>query len=299
MKKVAVVILQYNNLEETQKCVASLQQLNWDNIEYRFIIVDNGSRGDCGARTQALYSGIPYMDVLLSRENLGFARGNNLGIQYAQEQFCPDLIAVSNNDIEILDREFFQTLCTIYDAEQFAVCGPDIFSVIKQYHQSPIRIRGYTEAQVVALLSEIDRKLKQLYIIKKLHIYELLRFIKRLLGKGGRADAPGYNTAQYDVVVQGAFFVLSQGYLEVYKEGLYPATFMYMEEDILAYLCNEKQLKICYSPQLKVLHYEGAATAKASKKRVDKYIFELENSKNSAQILLGIMRQNCKGENEK
>lgn len=299
MKKVAVVILQYNNLEETQKCIASLQQLNWATIDYRFIIVDNGSYNDCGARTEALYRDIPYIDVLCSLENLGFAKGNNLGIQYAQEHYQPDLIAVSNNDIEIQDKDFFQTLCTLYETDPFTVCGPDIFSVVKKYHQSPIRTQLYTAPQLEAYLADIDRKLNQLYLIKRLHIYEILRFIKRLLGRSDKADAPGFQRVQYDVVVQGAFFVLSQCYLEAYPEGLCPETFMYMEEDILAYLCSQKQLKIRYSPELKVLHYEGAATMKASKKRVDKFIFELENSRNSARILLNLMRQNRKGENEK
>ncbi len=297
MKKVDIVILQYNNLEETKKCVDSLQQLNWEHIDYHFIIVDNASINGCGKELFALYGDIPYITVLLSEKNLGFAKGNNLGILYAQEHHHPDLIAVSNNDIEIQDRDFFQKLVSLYKQEPFAVCGPDIYSVIKQYHQSPIRTQPYTLAQLKGHLANIDRKLRYLYLIRKLRIYELLRFVKKLLGKSQRADAPDYDRVQKNVVIQGAFFILSQRYLLAYPDGLFPETFMYMEEDILAYRCLKKALPIIYFPELQVLHYEGAATRKASKSRVDKYIFELENTIKSSVALIELMQESIhKGE---
>ncbi len=296
MKKIAVVILQYNNPEDTTKFIENLRSLNWNDIDYHFIIVDNASTNGCGLQTQALYANEQNITVLLSEENLGFAKGNNLGIEYAQKHFCPDFIAVSNNDIEIQDAQFFQKLCHLYASDPFAVFGPDIFSVINNYHQSPIRNTLYTAQQLESLLPSIDKKLRRLRFIKKLHIYGLLRFLKRLLGKSGRPDADDFHRVQYDVVVQGAFFVLSKDYMKEYPTGLHPETFMYMEEDILAYLCQKKNLTIRYSPELKVLHYEGAATRKASKKRIDKFIFELEHTKHSAQILLNLIRQN-KGAN--
>lgn len=292
MNKLAVVILQYNNPEDTSKFITNLQALNWTDIEHHFIIVDNASANGCGLQTQALYANEQNITVLLSNKNLGFAKGNNLGIQYAQEHFCPDFIAVSNNDIEIQNADFFQNLFALYNADPFAVCGPDVFSVINDYHQSPIRNTLYTVQDLESLLLSIDRKLKLLHFIKKLHVYDLLRFLKRLLRKSGRPDAADYHKVQYNVVIQGAFFVLSKDYMKEYPTGLHPETFMYMEEDFLAYLCKKRNLTIRYSPELKVLHYEGAATRKASRKPIDKYIFELEHTKYSAQILLNLIRQN-------
>lgn len=292
MKKIDVVILHYNNLEDTAKYIENLRQLNWTGITYHFIIVDNASPDGSGNRLQERYAEDPLVRVLLSQENLGFAKGNNLGITYAEEQFDSDFIAVSNNDIEIQDPDFFQTLCRLYDRDPFAVCGPDIYSVGKQFHQSPIRTQLLTCQELETSLKVMARKLKQLRLLKKLRLYEPLRKLKHLLGKGsGGISAEDPDSVQYDVVVHGAFFVLTKAYLARYPHGLYPETFMYQEEDILAYLCAREQLKIRYCPELKVLHYDGIATLKAAGKRVDKYIFELENTIKSTQKHLELMRK--------
>lgn len=297
MKKIDIVILHYNNVEDTTKYVENLRQLNWAGIVYHFIIVDNASPDGSGKHLQELYAEDPLVKVLLSQENLGFAKGNNLGITYAAEQFDSDFIAVSNNDIEIRDPDFFQTLCRLHDRDPFAVCGPDIYSVGKQFHQSPIRTRLLTRKELETSLTVMAGKLKQLRVLKKLRLYEPLRKFKHFLGKGpGGISATAPDSVQYDVVIHGAFFVLTKAYLAQYPWGLYPETFMYQEEDILAYLCSKKQLKIRYCPELKVLHYDGIATLKAAGKRVDKYIFELENTIKSAQKHLELM---CKHGNGK
>ena len=58
------------------------------------IVVDNGSLADNGAVFEAAYPGVVY---LRSEENLGFAGGNNLGIQHAKG----DYLLFLNNDTEI------------------------------------------------------------------------------------------------------------------------------------------------------------------------------------------------------
>ena len=103
------------------------------------------------------------------------------------------------------------------------------------------------------------------------------------------ASAP--DTIQYDVVIHGAFFVLTNTYLEKYPHGLFAGTFLYKEEDILAYLCAQAGLKIRYCPELKLLHYDGIATQKATSSRVNKYIFELEHTRKSTVSFLELMRQ--------
>lgn len=292
MKKFDIVILQYNNLEDTVQYIDNLRLMNWDNLDYHFIVVDNASPNGCGQELIRLYGGDDHVHVILSEENLGFARGNNLGIVYASEQFGSDFIAVSNNDIKIEDPNFFQKLVSIHAQDTFTVCGPDIFSVSKQHHQSPIRTQLQTEQDLHAELADIDRKLRQLWLLKKLHLYEFLRKLRRLLRRGsGGIAAMQPDQVQHDVVIHGAFFVLTQSYLARYPRGLYDGTFLYKEEDILAYLCTSAGLKIRYCPELKLLHYDGMATRKATNSRVDKYIFELEHTRKSAITFLELMRQ--------
>lgn len=64
------------------------------------------------------------MDIVISKKNEGFARGNNLGIKKAVNDYCSDLIIVSNNDIEIPDTEFMQKVIQVYKRTYFDVMGP-------------------------------------------------------------------------------------------------------------------------------------------------------------------------------
>lgn len=50
------------------------------------------------------------MHVIASEKNLGFARGNNLGIRYARSHFEPDFIVAANSDI-ILNRKITVRSC--------------------------------------------------------------------------------------------------------------------------------------------------------------------------------------------
>lgn len=297
MKKVDVVILHYNNLDDTTKYIENLRQLNWAELSYHFIIVDNASPDGSGQQLKQLYEADPIVKVLQSNQNLGFAKGNNLGIVYAEAQFSSDFIVVSNNDIEICDKDFFQKLVQLHTRDPFAVCGPDIYSVSKQCHQSPIRTRLLTLKELEASLLDMMQKLKQLRLLKKLHLYEPLRKLKHLFGKKpGGIVSEDYRTVQHNVVVHGAFFVLTKAYWEHFPQGLYRETFMYLEEDILAYQCAKKQLNIRFCPELQVLHYDGAATLKAAGSRVDKYIFELENTIKSSIKLMELMQENSSEE---
>ena len=292
MKEISVVILHYNNLADTTKYIENLRQLNWEGLSYHFIVVDNASPDGSGRKLAERYNEDADVKVLLSDQNLGFAKGNNLGIVYAREQFAADFIAVSNNDIEICNKEFFQDLVQLHSQDPFAVCGPDIYSVGKQFHQSPIRSCLLTLREVEDSISDMTKKLRMVRLLNDLHLYELLRKVKHLMGRGsGGIVAEDHENVQYDVVIHGAFFVLTKEYTEQFPHGLYPETFMYREEDILAYLCAQKRLKIRFCPELQVLHYDGVSTLKATGNRAGKYIFELENTIQSSGKLIELMQK--------
>ena len=78
MEKVDVVILHYNNAEDTVKYIENLRQLNWEGLEHHFIIVDNASPDGSGEQLQRKYGADSDVIVLQSQDNLGFAKGNNL-----------------------------------------------------------------------------------------------------------------------------------------------------------------------------------------------------------------------------
>lgn len=275
---ICVVILHYNDEDMTTRYTNNLLSLDWSNTERHIVIVDNASPDGSGYALNQTFKSTDDVDIILSDTNEGFARGNNLGIRHSADKYNPDLIIVSNNDITICDTDFIQVLMKIYKDTSFDVFGPDIYSVYRNYHQSPIRKHHLNVDDLNKKISNIDKTLRKLRILDKLNLYDPLRNIKRLF-RPTYPSVPDHDHYQENVVLQGAFFVLSRGYLQAYPDGLYPETFLYMEEDILNYRISRKNLKAVYDPTLKVEHMEGAATRKKSGDRCKKYIFELEQTR--------------------
>ncbi len=288
---ICIVILHYNDAEMTIEYINKLKSLNWCNIHYHFIVVDNASYDVSGERLKKQYETDDLVDVILLSKNEGFARGNNVGIRYAIEKYDSDLVIVSNNDISITDKDFPSKIVNEYERSGFDVFGPDIYSIYRNIHQSPI-CNKYLEVEgLKQKIVDIDKKLKKLRIIERLGVYELIRGIKRIV-KPENISVENWDKRQENVVIQGAFFAISRGYLEAYPDGLYPGTFLYMEEDILNYRVIKKGLKAIYEPSIKVEHLEGASTRNQAGDRCRKYIFELEHTRESCLEMIKYLEEN-------
>lgn len=141
MKKttIAVVILHYNDFEMTRQYIENLRKLKWNDVTHQFIIVDNNSPDGSGVELYEYFKADADTSVILLSENIGFARGNNKGIVFAKDELDADLIVVSNNDIDVKTKDFPRLLIREYAASNFAVYGPDIYSLSKKMHQNPMR----------------------------------------------------------------------------------------------------------------------------------------------------------------
>ena len=92
--KIAVVILNWNGKKDTLECLSSLAQVKYFN--YETIVVDNGSTDDS---VSAIQEQFPNVTLLLSKENLGFAGGNNIGIRHALQQGAEGILLLNNDTI--------------------------------------------------------------------------------------------------------------------------------------------------------------------------------------------------------
>ena len=90
------IILNWNNYEDTKKCLKTLLGGSYPNL--RTIVVDNGSADDSVFR---LRDEFPNVTFIRNDENLGFARGCNVGIRAALEDPLAAYVLLLNNDAEI------------------------------------------------------------------------------------------------------------------------------------------------------------------------------------------------------
>jgi GT2 family glycosyltransferase len=93
--RVVVVVLNWNGRVDTLACLASLTAVDYPNWEV--IVVDNGSED---GSVDAVRKAHPAVAVIESAENLGFAGGNNLGIDVALQR-AADFILLLNNDTTV------------------------------------------------------------------------------------------------------------------------------------------------------------------------------------------------------
>jgi GT2 family glycosyltransferase len=81
VKRLTVVVLNWNGLEDTRALLATLERCRVpEGWSVSVMVVDNGSSDGSAARIAAEF---PQVDVLALPANLRFAGGNNRGVQRA------------------------------------------------------------------------------------------------------------------------------------------------------------------------------------------------------------------------
>jgi GT2 family glycosyltransferase len=98
MKRVEVVVLNWNGWRDTLGCVASLQKLDYPN--FGLIVVDNGSTDDSQDQIESHF---PDLTVLQTGANLGFGGGCNVGIRCALERGA-DYVWLINSDATVAGK---------------------------------------------------------------------------------------------------------------------------------------------------------------------------------------------------
>ena len=94
-KKIAIIIVNWKQYELTINCLLSLKKLEYKN--WKVILVDNESNFE---KINKIKSDFNKVEVIESKENLGFASANNLGIKYAiKNKF--EYVMLLNNDTEV------------------------------------------------------------------------------------------------------------------------------------------------------------------------------------------------------
>ncbi len=101
-RPVAIVILTWNALAFTKRCLAALQELT-EHPDWRLILVDNGSVDG----TPEWLATLDWITLVRHRRNLGFTKGCNVGIGACR----PDEdVVLMNNDVVVTDRRWLTKL---------------------------------------------------------------------------------------------------------------------------------------------------------------------------------------------
>lgn len=246
--KISFVILHYETLNDTENCVDSLlKYIDGDRIS--IIIVDNGSSNGKTDCLKEKYKNISQIYFIDSENNLGFAKGNNLGFLYAKTVLNAQLIILSNNDIVYEQKDFIEGLEKYYGLYKFDVAGPKIISLVDNKNQNPVPVL-YKD------IKSINRRIIKYYILYLLSFINLDTKIQKIFAK----EVMEFSPKKYeDFQLHGACMIFGENYVNTF-DGLYDKTFMYGEESILKHIIKENNMKMNYIKELNVFHKEGAST---------------------------------------
>ncbi len=119
--RVAIIVLNWNGRDDTLACLASLKCLHY--LARSIIVVDNGSTDDSVSAISAQY---PEVHFIETGANLGYAGGNNIGLQYACTHGY-DYTLLLNNDTEVA-ADFLDHLVEVCERDpRIGVAGPKIY----------------------------------------------------------------------------------------------------------------------------------------------------------------------------
>ncbi len=291
MNHISFVILHYMSYDYTRDCIESiLDTITYKN--YSILIVDNHSPNDSVQRLRNNFGNDPRIIILLSESNSGFAKGNNIGYSYAKHTLHSTYVIAANNDTIFTQHDFIEEMLSLFQQHKFYILGPDILS-LENKHQNPYR------SQIIEYKSALkwirNRRLWTFYLKldKRFHLSNKLPFAQRFYENrvSSNDSSPQHQVTQSDVVLQGACIIFSPLYMQEMDYAFYPETYMYCEEDILAYQCKKKGWNILYSPTLTIRHVESGSTKDVLQNNIDKELFLSENIVKSLKILIRIIKK--------
>lgn len=255
---VCFIILHYIVEEETVKCIDTIKLLDG---EKRIIIVDNNSPNQSGKRLLEKYENDGEIDVILNKSNDGFAKGNNVGCEYARDKYCPDFYVVMNNDIEIVQKDFIDRVDKIYKDTKFDVLGPDIYSTTQNKHQSPKSIKRTSIEGARRLRTEYEKKVKSKYIVPIRCVLKNIPLLNKINEKNKKKrDGVNYRKKYQNVPLHGSCLIFSEKFVAERAHVFFDRTFFYYESEILDYECQVGNFLEVYDPSIEVLHHQNVST---------------------------------------
>lgn len=124
--QVTIIVLNWNGLADTLECLESLARLDY--LTYEVVVVDNGSTD---GSVEAIRTHFPQVTLIENGENLGYAGGNNVGIEYALEAGT-DYVLLLNSDT-VVDSQMLDHLVHVGESDSdVGIVGPKIY-----YYHAP------------------------------------------------------------------------------------------------------------------------------------------------------------------
>lgn len=227
---ISIVVLSWNVRDLLRAC---LQSLPLDDPTTETIVVDAGSADGSAEMVRVEF---PAAQVIASRENLGYSRGNNLGLARASGRY----LFVLNPDTVVAPGSLAAMRAYMDAHPQVGVLGPRLETpeggLQPTMRRFPTLATGFFESTWLQPLAP-----------------------KRLLRRYLAEDLPANETHEVDWLVGAALFVRRAAYEQA--GGLDEGFFMYSEELDWLRRMRAAGWRCVYLPEARVAHFEARSSA--------------------------------------
>lgn len=234
MIEVSIIIINFNTFQLTCNCLTSVIEKTRE-VNYEIIVVDNASIECDPSRFKDLF---PEIHLIKSDVNLGFSKGNNLGIRHAKG----DYILLLNSDT-VLVNNAVKVACERIKSDSGI---------------------GVLTAKLVSENGSIQHSVHRFPSIK-LELLELFRLPffmkKRFKQTYFLSEFADYDHEIIGDWVWGTFFLFPRQILTKLENGrLSENFFMYYEDLEWCYHIKKIGYRVLYCPNAVVIHYTSSST---------------------------------------
>ncbi len=238
MKDVSIVLVNYNTCDMTRDCLASIFEKTQD-INFDVWVVDNASKDNS---CEMIKNEFPQVNLIESKENLGFGRGNNLAFKEinAKYIFCLNTDTLLINNAPKILYDYMEA------NPQIGICGGNLYKKNGDHNESFGQIETFKE--LVYRTYKLDKLLNQ-------------RKVK--LDRNNTKD----EVKQVDYII-GADMMLRKEALD--KAGYFDEDFFfYYEETELQSRIRDVGYEIWIYPKSQIIHLTSGSSSKERNIRKD------------------------------
>lgn len=259
----SIIIVNYNTFALTKDTINSILRYSYP-FTVEIMVVDNNSTDDSLKNLKKYFKG-KNVRFIESKENNGFAAGNNQGIKEARGRY----ILLLNSDTIVKEN----TLENIYD-------------YMEKHHDV-----GAVGCKVVLENGELDKACKRSFPNPS-NAFSRLFHIKTKNNDYNLEELDDDGVYEIDCLT-GAFMFIRRNALN--DSGLLDETFFMYGEDIdLCYRIKKSGWKIVYYGRSEIVHYKGASSKKQKSKLIHEfyramYIYYKKHLWNDNSIFLNVL----------
>ncbi len=237
----SIIIVTYNGLDITLRTLEAYENaLRADSHHtYERIVVDNASSDGVADAVTARY---PHIPLIRNPENVGFAKGNNIGFEQSRGRY----LLFSNPDIEVTDTTLPTLIALMDQHPDVGACTP-FLELVSTGQIDWGAHRGFPTPWAAFT-----------YFSKLARLFAWSKALSRIFGQYHLLDRDLTQPHEVDAIRGGFFFVRREAFEQA---GRWDEDYFMFAEDLdLCYQLKQGGYKVMFYPQAFARHYHGMTT---------------------------------------